>query len=99
VVIPIASRHQEYSQEVRDLLRAQGIRAEVDSRSEKMNAKIRDAETQKIPFILIVGDREVESRSVSVRRRKKGDLGAMPLSQLIEKMVEEIQKKAIEPLD
>ncbi|MGB9834363.1 MAG: threonine--tRNA ligase [bacterium] len=99
VVIPIASRHQEYSQEVRDLLRAQGIRAEVDSRSEKMNAKIRDAETQKIPFILIVGDREVESRSVSVRRRKKGDLGAMPLSQLVEKMVEEIQKKAIEPLD
>ncbi|MDI6869664.1 MAG: threonine--tRNA ligase [Coprothermobacterota bacterium] len=99
VVIPIASRHQEYSQEVRDLLRAQGIRAEADSRSEKMNAKIRDAETQKIPFILIVGDREVESRSVSVRRRKKGDLGAMPLSQLIEKMVEEIQKKAIEPLD
>jgi len=99
VVIPIASRHQEYSQEVRDLLRAQGIRAEVDSRSEKMNAKIRDAETQKIPFILIVGDREVESRSVSVRRRKKGDLGAMPLSQLIEKMVEEIQKKTIEPLD
>lgn len=99
VVIPIASRHQEYSQEVRDLLRAQGIRAEVDSRSEKMNAKIRDAETQKIPFILIVGDREVESRSVSVRRRKKGDLGAMPLSQLIEKMLEEIQKKAIEPLD
>jgi threonyl-tRNA synthetase len=99
VVIPIASRHQEYSQEVRDLLRAQGIRAEVDSRSEKMNAKIRDAETQKIPFILIVGDREVESRSVSVRRRKKGDLGDMPLSQLIEKMVEEIQKKAIEPLD
>jgi threonyl-tRNA synthetase len=99
VVIPIASRHQEYSQEVCDLLRAQGIRAEVDSRSEKMNAKIRDAETQKIPFILIVGDREVESRSVSVRRRKKGDLGAMPLSQLVEKMVEEIQKKAIEPLD
>jgi len=99
VVIPIASRHQEYAQEVCELLRSRGIRVEIDSRSEKMNAKIRDAEMLKIPFILVVGDREAESRSVSVRRRKKGDLGSMPLSLLEEKMLREIQKKAVEPLD
>lgn len=99
VLIPIASRHQEYAQEVCELLKSQGIRVEIDSRSEKMNAKIRDAELQKIPFILVVGDREAECRSVSVRRRRKGDLGSMTISALLEKMLAEIQKKAVEPLD
>ncbi|MCR4428620.1 MAG: threonine--tRNA ligase [Caldiserica bacterium] len=99
VVIPISTRHHEYALQVLSLLEQNGIRAEVDFRGEKMNAKIRDAELSKIPFLLIVGDREAESGSVSVRRRKVGDLGPMPLDSLISKMVKEVSSRSLEPLD
>ncbi|MCX5977338.1 MAG: threonine--tRNA ligase [Coprothermobacterota bacterium] len=95
VVIPITSRHQPYAQHVADALREVGMRVEVDARSEKMNAKIRDAEMQRIPFALIVGDREAEAEAVSVRRKGKGDLGSQPLASLVAAMREEVAGRSL----
>jgi len=83
VVIPIADRHVAYAQEVADGLRARGFRAEVDDRNEKTGYKIREAQLQKIPYMLVVGDREQEAGAVSVRSRTEGDRGAVPLGQFI----------------
>ena len=77
VVIPVAERHQAYGRAVADDLRARGVRVTVDDRSEKMNYKIREAQVQKVPYMLVVGDREEAARTVSVRHRQAGDLGAM----------------------
>jgi threonyl-tRNA synthetase len=77
VVIPVAERHQAYGRAVADDLRGQGVRVTVDDRSEKMNYKIREAQVQKVPYMLVVGDREEAARTVSVRHRQAGDLGAM----------------------
>src|SRR5581483_8782966 len=78
-VIPIADRHNEYAFEVHKKLQAQGFRVEVDTRSERMNAKIRDAQLQKIPYMLVVGDKEAQAGAVSVRLRTNEDLKALPL--------------------
>ena len=80
VVLPIADRHAEYAGKVAGTLRSQGLRVKVDSRNEKTGFKIREAQVQKIPYMLIVGDREASEDKVSVRQRERGDLGAMPLS-------------------
>lgn len=80
-LIPIADRHNAYAFEVQKKLQAQGFRIEVDTRSERMNAKIRDAQLQKIPYMLVVGDKEAEAGAVSVRLRTNEDLKAMPLEQ------------------
>jgi threonyl-tRNA synthetase len=77
VVIPVAERHQAYGRQVADSLRGLGVRTQLDDRSEKMGYKIREAQVQKVPFMVVVGDREVEAGTVSVRHRKAGDLGAM----------------------
>jgi threonyl-tRNA synthetase len=90
VIIPIADRHLEYAASVKAQLQARGFRAEVDDRSERMNLKIRQAQLQKVPYMLIVGDREQEQDAVSVRQREGGDLGAMPLEALAERMMGEI---------
>ena len=79
MVIPIAERHQAYAQQASDCLRAQGFRVEVDARNEKMQAKIRDAQRQKIPYMLVVGDRESEAQMVAVRDRTQGDRGTQSL--------------------
>ena len=79
VLIPIADRHYEYAQKVAGDLRAAGLRVEVDERGERMNAKIRDAQNQKIPYMLVIGDREVEAESVSVRLRSEENLGDMSI--------------------
>lgn len=76
VVVPIAERHQAYAQYVVETLRARGVRIETDARNEKMQAKIRDAQRQKIPYMLVVGDRESQTQTVAVRERTQGDLGA-----------------------
>ncbi|HPT28784.1 MAG TPA: His/Gly/Thr/Pro-type tRNA ligase C-terminal domain-containing protein, partial [Bryobacteraceae bacterium] len=65
-------------------LRAAGLRAEIDSRSEKVNYKIREAQLQKVPYMLVIGDREAEQGAVSVRNRKHGDRGAVPVGQFLE---------------
>jgi threonyl-tRNA synthetase len=80
LVIPVAQRHHDYAREVRARLAGLGLRVEVDERSEKMGYKIREAQVQKVPYMLVVGDRELEARSVSVRHRSAGDLGAMEVS-------------------
>jgi threonyl-tRNA synthetase len=86
MVIPIADRHVEYADKVLQKLKAAGIRAEVDSRGERMNAKIRDAQMQKIPYMLVVGDKEAAAEAVSVRLRTNVDLKSIPLAQFIERV-------------
>lgn len=82
-IIPIADRHNDYAREVERKLQAQGFRVEVDTRSERMNAKIRDAQMMKIPYMLVVGDKEAAAGAVSVRLRTNEDLKAMPLDDFI----------------
>jgi threonyl-tRNA synthetase len=79
-VIPIADRHNDYAFEVKDTLSRVGGRVEVYDQNEPMRAKIAKAQLQKIPYMLIVGDKEAEARSVGVRDRKEGDLGPQPLA-------------------
>jgi len=92
-VIPITDRHAEYARNVVKRLEEAGIRVELDTRNEKVNYKIREAQTQKIPYMLIVGDKEMQRDSVAVRHRAKGDLGAMPLGEFEGKLLEEIRTK------
>jgi threonyl-tRNA synthetase len=94
IVLPITDRHIEYSKRVFDQLTAAGIRAELDDRSEKVNLKIRDAQLQKIPYMLVVGDREAENGTVSVRNRKHGDQGAQPVDQFLVSIQKLIETKA-----
>jgi threonyl-tRNA synthetase len=95
VVIPIADRHNEYAAKVEQQLRAAGVRVEVDSRAERMNAKIRDAQLQKVPYMLVVGDKEAEAGKVAVRSRDRGDLGAQPLGEVLQMLTAEITSKAV----
>jgi threonyl-tRNA synthetase len=94
-IIPITDAQHEYAQKILIKLKEQGIRAELDDRSEKMQAKIRNAQMEKIPYMLIIGGREVESNSVSVRQRDEQDLGAMPFSEFLAKVEEQISTKSI----
>ncbi|MPZ23141.1 MAG: threonine--tRNA ligase [Dehalococcoidia bacterium] len=89
VVIPIADRHVEYAQKVADELRRGDLRIEVDQRPERMNAKIRHAQLQKVPYMLVVGDREAEAAGAAVRLRSGEDLGTLPLSDIRERMLME----------
>ena len=90
VIIPIADRHIEYAEQIQDKLINQGYRVEVDSRSERMNLKIRNAQLQKMPYMLIVGDKELEQETASVRLRSGSDMGAMPVSDLISHMDQDL---------
>ena len=93
-VLPIAERHHAYAQQVRDTLDAAGIRVEVDERSEKIGYKIREAQLQKTPYMLVIGDKEAEGQTVSVRHRKAGDLGAMRIADFISRVHEETASRA-----
>jgi len=95
IVLPIADRHTAYAREVAAALDASGLRAEVDDRKEKVNYKIREAQLQKIPYMLVVGDKEVSDRAVAVRSRAKGDLGARPLDQFVTDALAEVRAKAL----
>jgi threonyl-tRNA synthetase len=97
VVIPIAERHQAYGREVRDKLFQAGLRVELDDRNEKMGYKIREAQTQKVPYMLVVGDKESQSGQVSVRNRFSGDEGAQPLESFMKKIQEFIAARAARP--
>ncbi|HEX8732753.1 MAG TPA: His/Gly/Thr/Pro-type tRNA ligase C-terminal domain-containing protein, partial [Ktedonobacterales bacterium] len=84
MVIPISDeKHGEYAQRVLERLQAAGLRAEVDSRKERMNAKVRDAQLRKIPYMLVVGDKEAEAGTVALRLRSNENLGAIPLDEFI----------------
>ena len=82
VVIPIADRHADYAREVESRLRGTGLRVEVDARTQRMNLKIREAQLRKVPYMLVVGDREQETGAAAVRQRSGEDLGAMPLDDI-----------------
>ena len=94
-LLPIADRHLDYIYEVKKELEKKGMRVEIDDRSEKIGFKIREAQLQKVPYMILVGDKDIENNTVSVRDRKEGDLGAMSLSDFIAKAVEEIESKII----
>lgn len=94
-VLPISDDNNDYAHACADKLRAQGVRVKVDDRSEQVGAKIRDAETSKIPYMLIVGDKEESSDTVSVRRHKEGDLGTFEYSKFISTLLEEIKNKTL----
>ncbi len=93
VVLPIADRHAAYGETVRAQLADAGLRAELDARQEKVSYKIREAQLQKVPYMLVVGDREGAEGTVAVRSRSAGDLGAEPLAQFIERARQEIAAK------
>jgi threonyl-tRNA synthetase len=94
VIIPIADRHLEYAAEVKKKLKEAGLRVELDERSERMNAKIRDAQKQKIPYMLVIGDAEESEGKVALRMRGGENPGPMPLAEFIQLAKEAVEKKA-----
>ena len=90
-ILPITDKHAEYAHKLADEMRAKGIRVDVDDRNEKTGYKIREAQLSKVPYMLIVGDKEVQDNTVSVRDRKEGDLGAIPADKFIEDVVEKVK--------
>ena len=90
IVLPITDRHTPYAEKVAGELREAGFRVQVDDRNEKTGFKIREAQLQKIPYMLIVGDREAEAGAVAVCSRSEGDKGAVPVGELIESMKREM---------
>jgi threonyl-tRNA synthetase len=97
VALPIAERHLEYARQVTETLSKKGIRVKLDARSEKTGYKIRDAQLKKIPFMLVLGDREVEAKNLSVRNRAEGDQGAMSLSEFIHLASDLEERRALAP--
>ncbi len=93
VLLPIADRHLAYADETANKLRALGLRVDVDARREKVNFKIREAQLQRVPYMLVVGDKEIEAGSASLRSRKEGDLGAKSLTEIGEMLLGEIAEK------
>jgi threonyl-tRNA synthetase len=96
VVLPIADRHVQYAAGVRDQLAAAGLRVELDDRQEKIGYKIREAQLQKVPYMLVAGDREAADGTVAVRSRSGGDLGARPVSAFVADALEETRTKKAE---
>ncbi len=92
-VVPIADRHVDYGRKVLSSLEEAGIRADIDERDERMNAKIREAELMKIPYVAVVGDREAEAGTVSVRSKKEGNLGSMTIDEFVTLLKEKIERK------
>ena len=90
-VLPISDKHLEYANKVKEALQDKEVRVEVDDRAEKIGYKIREAQLQKVPYMLVVGDKEQEAGEVGVRNRKDGDVGAMKLEDFVEKIDEEIK--------
>jgi threonyl-tRNA synthetase len=93
LVIPVNAKAQDYANSTLAALKTAGVRADVDLRDEKLGAKIRDAELLKIPYMLVVGPRDAEAGTVSVRRKGEGDLGAMALPAFLDRISAEIRDK------
>lgn len=95
-LLPIADRHLDYLLEAKKALEAKGIRCEVDDKSEKIGFKIRSAQLEKVPYMLLAGDKDIENNTVSLRTRSGGDKGAMALDEFVEKIVAEVESKSLE---
>ena len=93
VVIPIADRHVEYAQELKARLEASSILVDVDDGNDRMNAKIRNAQLQKVPYMLVIGDREIEAGAAAVRLRSGDDLGAVPVDEIVARITGEVEAK------
>jgi threonyl-tRNA synthetase len=93
MVIPVTDRTIEYAKRVGDALRARGLRLQLDERNEKMQAKIRDAQLQQVPYMAIVGEREAQASTVAVRHRRQGDLGSMALEAFAERVSQESRSR------
>jgi threonyl-tRNA synthetase len=94
-VLPISEKFTDYGRRVEAELKSAGFRVTGDYRPEKIGAKIREAQLEKIPYMLVVGEKEQAAGTVAVRDRVEGDLGAMPLAQLLARLKEEVEKKTI----
>ena len=92
-ILPVSDKSADYAKEVEAALKAQGLRAETDMRNEKIGYKIREAQLEKLPYMLIIGDKEKEEATVAVRMREKGDVGAMPLADFVAKVKKENDEK------
>ena len=93
-VISLTDRSKEKTEEITSKLKSLGVWAEADVRNEKVGFKIREAQLEKVPYMLIIGDKEVEANTVSVRSRKEGDVGVMPVEEFEKKILQEIATKA-----
>ena len=97
VVLPIADRHTAYADEVAAGLRNAGFRVDVDNRSERLQAKIRDAQMQKVPYMLVVGNKEIEAGAAALRLRTGTDLGSMPVDEIVALLHRDVDSKAVQP--
>lgn len=95
-LLPIADRHLDYLYDVKKVLEAKGIRCEIDDRSEKIGFKIRQAQLEKVPYMLLAGDKDIENNTVSLRTRSGGDKGAMSLDEFVDKLLKEVDDKSLE---
>ncbi|MOA12762.1 Threonine--tRNA ligase 1 [compost metagenome] len=93
-VIPVSTVYEEYARKVAEELQLGGIRVESDLRNEKLGYKIREAQLEKAPYMLVVGENEMQAEAVSVRKRGEGDIGTLPLKELIAMLQKEIADKA-----
>jgi threonyl-tRNA synthetase len=93
IILPISEKYGEYAKKVLNLLKKNDIRAEVDNRSEKTGRKIRDAEIKKIPYMIIVGEKEEKENTISVRKHKEGDLGTFAIDDFVKKINDELEVK------
>ncbi len=99
-IVPIADRHVDYAQKVYENLREQGIRVRLDDRSESMNYKIREAQNnKKTPYVLVMGDKEIEENKVAVRARGRGQIGVMSVDEFASKLSNEISTKGKELIE
>ena len=94
--MPITDRTNNYAKHVADRLEKAGLRVETDLRNEKIGYKIREAQLEKVPYMVVVGDKDIENNTISIRKRKEGDLGAMTVEQFLEKIVPDRDNKVID---
>jgi len=94
-ICPVSEKVADYAKHVAEALKNHNLRVHLDDRNEKLPAKIRDAQLQKIPYMLVVGAKEAEAGTVSVRHRSKGDLGPKPLAEVVETLQREVASRAI----
>ena len=94
-ILPIVDRHHDYSAHVERKLKENGVRVEIDYRNEKIGYKIREAQLERVPYMLVIGDKEVEGESVALRSRKEGDRGSIGLDAFIEMISNEIRSRAL----
>ena len=90
-ILNITDNQKEYAEEVASILRKNKVRVEVDDRNEKIGYKIREAQLEKVPYMLVIGDKEMEAKTVGVRSRKEGDIGAVALDEFVKNVVNEIE--------